>query len=136
MVTLSSNDGEIAGELRQMSDKVPVYDGEDIVAHVKYNSNLDYWDGRNYTCGSTGRHLGITVLKDGRFVLIHGTQWQGERSHAEIVPAEEALRAIIRTDSTELLESPRFKALQELYNEKFSNQELEEDEEPASPAES
>lgn len=32
----------------------------DLVAVVKYNNDLDFWDGRNFSCGSTGRHLGIT----------------------------------------------------------------------------
>lgn len=119
-----------------MTYKVPVYDEDQrIVAHVEYNSNLDYWDGRNNTCGSTGRHLGLTVLKDGRFVLIHGTQWQGERDHAEVVSADEALQAVLRTGSSELLESPRFKALKALYDERFADQELTDDEEPAVPTE-
>ncbi len=119
-----------------MTHKVPVFDEDQkIVAHVEYNSNLDYWDGRNNTCGSTGRHMGLTVLKDGRFVLIHGTQWQGERDHAEIVSADEALQAVMRTSSLELLESVRFKALKQLYDEKYGDQELEEDEEPAARTE-
>ncbi len=111
-----------------MAHKVPVYDEERIVAHVEYNANLDYWDGRNYTSGSTGRHLGLTVLKDGRFVLIHGTQWQGERDHAEIVSADEALQDVMRTNSLELLKSARFKALKQLYDEKYGDQEVKEDE--------
>ena len=73
----------------------------DLVAVVKYNNNLDFWDGRNFSCGSAS---GITKLKDGRYVLIHGTDWQGERDYAEIVTDEEALNAIISTGHAELLE--------------------------------
>jgi hypothetical protein len=41
--------------------KVNVTDGNGgVVASVEYNSILDHWDGSNWTCGSTGRHLGIT----------------------------------------------------------------------------
>ena len=35
-----------------------------IIARVKYNSNLDYWAGRNYTNGGTGQHKGPTKHKD------------------------------------------------------------------------
>ena len=77
--------------------KVPVYDEGEVVARVEYNSNLDFWDGRNWTSGSTGRHLGYTRLKSGKFVLIHGTQWQGERASAEVVTPEEIVQAAART---------------------------------------
>jgi len=94
---------------------VNVYDKNDrIVARVKYNSNLDYWDGRNWTCGSVGRHRGLTKLKDGRYVLIHGTQWQGERDWAEIISPEEALQQILRSGNTDLLD--KYKDLKELYS--------------------
>jgi hypothetical protein len=98
-----------------------------LVAVVKYNNDLDFWDGRNFSCGSTGRHLGITKLKDGRYVLIHGTDWQGERDYAEVVTDEEALNAIISTGHTKLLEKKKFKPLKKLYEEKYLNQEVEED---------
>lgn len=77
--------------------KVPVYEGEKVVARVEYNSNLDFWDGRNMSSGSIGRHLGYTRLKSGKFVLIHGTQWSGEKDSAEIVTVEELLQAAART---------------------------------------
>ena len=54
--------------------KVNVLEDGVVIARVEYNNNLDFWDGHNWTCGSTGRHLGLTQLRDGRFVLIHGTQ--------------------------------------------------------------
>jgi putative transposon-encoded protein len=77
--------------------KVPVYDDGEVVARVEYNSKLDFWDGRNMTSGSTGRHLGYTRLKSGKFVLIHGTQWQGEQVTAEVVTPEELVQAAART---------------------------------------
>lgn len=87
-----------------MSDKVPVYNGEECVARVEYNNNLDFWDGSNWTCGSLGRHKGITRLKKTKqFVLIHGTQWQGERNHAEIISDEEALCLILASNDESLL---------------------------------
>ena len=58
---------------------VNVYEDGEIIAVVEYNNNLDYWDGSNWTAGSTGRHEGLTQLEDGQFVLIEGTDWQGEK---------------------------------------------------------
>lgn len=87
-----------------------------VVARVEYNSNLDTWDGSNRSSGSTGRHLGITKLvKSDQFVLIHGTDWQGERDSAEVVGDEVALQAILRANKEELLDQPKFKRLKELW---------------------
>lgn len=87
-----------------------------VIARVKYNSNLDYWDGHNMTCGSTGRHLGITKLKkSGQYVLIHGTQWQGEKDTAEIITPEEAYQTIMQMEHSELLED--YPDLKEFENE-------------------
>ncbi len=85
--------------------KVNVYEDGRVIARVEYNSNLDFWDGKNWTCGSMGRHLGLTRLrKSGQYVLIHGTDFQGEQDRAEIVTDEEAYRAIISSGNIELLE--------------------------------
>jgi len=37
----------------------PLYDGDDNIGTAECTDNLDHWDGHNWTCGSTGRHLGI-----------------------------------------------------------------------------
>lgn len=85
--------------------KVNVYEDGKVIARVQYNDNLDYWDGKNWTCGSIGRHLGLTRLrKSGQYVLIHGTDFQGEQDRAEIVTDEEAYQAIISSGNIELLE--------------------------------
>ena len=106
--------------------KVNVYDDNgDIVARVEYNDNLDHWDGSNWTSGSTGRHLGLTKLQDGSYVLIHGTQWQGERDHAEIVSADQALQEILQSGNAELLEERRFSELKELYKQSLIGEVLE-----------
>ena len=81
---------------------VNVYEGDEVIGQVEYNNNLDYWDGNNHTCGSTGRHKGLTKLQDGRYVIIHGSQWQGERDSAEIITAETALREILVSGNEEL----------------------------------
>lgn len=85
--------------------KVNVYEGGKVIARVQYNDNLDYWDGKNWTCGSMGRHLGLTRLrKSGQYVLIHGTDFLGEQDRAEIVTDEQAYQAIVSSGNFELLE--------------------------------
>jgi len=85
--------------------KVNVYEDGKVIARVQYNDNLDFWDGSNWTCGSPGRHLGLTRLrKSGQYVLIHGTDFQGEQDRAEIVTDEEAYQAIVSSGNFELLE--------------------------------
>ncbi|RCV65284.1 hypothetical protein C5S53_04545 [Methanophagales archaeon] len=83
--------------------RVPVYDEGKIVARVEYNNNLDWWDGHNFTSGSIGRHLGLTRLKDGSFVLIYGTQFEGETSYADIVSEETAFQAALKSGNEEIL---------------------------------
>lgn len=84
---------------------IPVYEDGKIIARVEYNTNLDFWDGNNWTCGSTGRHLGIVRLKKRKqFVLIHGTQWAGQKDTAEVVSDEEAFQAIMAADQPGFLD--------------------------------
>jgi len=109
-----------------MASKVNVYENGNIVARVKYNQDLDFWDGNNLTSGSTGLHLGITKLRDGRYVLIYGTQWQGNRDQAEVVSDREALDAILRTGHEELLEEKKYAPLKELMEQELVEEEEEE----------
>lgn len=101
--------------------------GGDVIARVRYNQNLDYWDGRNWSNGGMGRHKGITKLKDGRYVIIVGTDWQGEKDWAEIISPEQALQEILKSGNTELLSTKKFAELKKLYEEKYLL-ELEDDE--------
>lgn len=99
--------------------RVPVYEYNDygeeqIVATVEYNDNLDFWDGSNFSSGSPFRHMGLTKLKDGRYVLIYGSQWEGETNYGVVVSPKEALCEVLRTGNSELLNDPRFKELKEL----------------------
>lgn len=104
---------------------VNVYDENGrVIAMVEANNNLDWWDGSNWTCGSTGRHKGLTRLSDGRYVLIHTTQWQGERDYAEIISEKQALQEILEADAVELLEEPKFAELKKLW-EKSKIKEME-----------
>ena len=101
----------------------------EVIARVRYNQDLDYWDGRNWTNGGTGRHKGITKLKDGRYVIIIGTDWQGERDYAYVVDADEALQEILKSQNLDLLETKKFKELKKLYNERYLLEEEEFEEE-------
>ena len=111
--------------------KVAVYDeNNEVVAHVKYNHNLDVWNGSNWQNGGTGMHLGITMLKDGTPVLITGTQWQGQRDTARTVSVQEALQEVMQSDCAALemiLKQKKYAELAKLYNEKYGNQEREDD---------
>ena len=99
--------------------RVNVYEDGEVIARVRYNQNLDYWDGRNWQNGGVGYHKGLTKLKDGRYVLIHGTDWQGEKDWAEIISPEQALQEILKSGNTELLETKKFAELKKLYEEKY-----------------
>lgn len=104
--------------------RVPVYDDDgNIIARVRYNSCLDYWNGRNWENGGTGRHKGLTRLKDGRYVLIHSTDWQGEKDWAEIIGPKEALQEILKSGNDELLDTKKFRELKKLYEEEYEEEE-------------
>jgi hypothetical protein len=104
-LAVSTEAGTRPKQIEAKNMTVPVYDDEEVVAEVEYNQELDHWDGHNYTCGSTGRHLGLTQLDDGRYVLIHGTQWQGEENTAEIISASQAVKEIIQSGNTDLFKT-------------------------------
>lgn len=79
---------------------------------------MDYWDGHNWTCGSAGRHEGLTKLNE-EFVLIHGTQWQGEKEYAEIITEKEAVQRILGSGNTELFnEYPELQTIREALSNK------------------
>lgn len=101
---------------------INIYEYGKIIGRVAANTNLDYWDGNNMQHGGMGRHLGLTIRKNGDLVLIHTTQWQGGRNYAEVVTEDEAMQAILRADAIDLLEEPRFKKLKDLYDENFAGE--------------
>jgi hypothetical protein len=114
--------------------RVNVYENQynldgDVIARVRYNQNLDYWDGRNWQNGGVGRHKGITKLKDGRYVIIIGSDWQGERDYAYVVVADEALLEILKAQQLDLLDTKKFSELKKLYEEMYmlEDDELEEE---------
>jgi hypothetical protein len=96
---------------------VNVYFNKEIIAKVKYNDNLDIWDGSRWNNGGVGYHLGITKLRNiDMYVLIHGTDWDGGKDYAEIVSDEEALQAILSSNNEKLLQDSKYLRLLELSN--------------------
>ncbi len=83
---------------------VNVYENGKIIADVDYNNNLDVWNGQNWQSGGVGHHKGLTRLEDGRFVLIHGSDWQGVEDYAEVITPEEALQEILKSRDLDLLD--------------------------------
>lgn len=75
-----------------------------IIADVEYNNNLDIWNGSNWQSGGTGQHKGLTRLEDGRFVLIHGSDWQGVEDYGIIITEDEALNQILESGDHDLLD--------------------------------
>ena len=101
---------------------INIYEYGKVIGRVAANTNLDYWDGYNMCHGGLGRHLGLTIRKNGDLVLIHTTQWQGAQDYAEVVTEDEAMQAILRADAIDLLEEPRFKKLKDLYDSKYADE--------------
>ena len=109
---------------------VNIYDeNNNIIGKVNYSENLDFYDGRNLSCGSVGYHQGLTKLKNGEFVLIHGSNWQGDKDYAEIITPEEALQEILKSENIKLLEEKRFGKLKKLYHQFLKSDFSEDDEE-------
>ncbi len=110
--------------------RINVYEGpefqEQVIARVRYSDNLDRWDGSNWSNGGTGMHKGITRLKDGRYVIIIGSQWQGARDYGYVVSPQEALQEILQSGNEELLESERFAELKKLKEESLVGEAEEE----------
>jgi len=80
---------------------VRCFNGDEVAGMVPYIDNLDHWDGSNHTCGSTGRHMGIGKTKDGRWYSCHGSQWENERDHAEIITVDEAKKLCLQHNPDE-----------------------------------
>jgi len=88
---------------------------EEIIGQVEYTENLDHWDGSNWTSGGVGQHEGLSKLEDGRYVLIYGTQWQGQKDYGETISREEAVQKILQSGNHELFKE--YPELEELRKE-------------------
>jgi len=95
---------------------INVYEDGKVIARVEYNNNLDKWNGHNWNSGEAGEHLGLTRLKDGRFVAIHTTQMEGGRDSAGLISREDALQAVLYAENEDLLDRYFEKEKKELDN--------------------
>lgn len=84
---------------------VNVYnENNEVIADVDYNNKLDTWNGSNFQSGGAGQHKGLTRLENGKFVLIHGSDWQGVQDYGEIISRAEALQEILNSRDMDLLD--------------------------------
>lgn len=94
-----------------MTRMVNIYNSSNkVIGTVKYNNNLDTWNGGNYQNRGVGRHLGITKVSNGRYCLIFGTDWEGENDYAHLIPDEQAFQLIMKYNQ-DLLDKDLFKEL-------------------------
>jgi len=101
-----------------------LYDNdEEIVGDVEYNQKLDFWSGANYQNGGIGLHLGFGKTRDGEFYLIFGSDWQGQKDRAEIVPAEEIVKEAIKSGNLNEIED--YPELMKIYEKDFNQKEIE-----------
>lgn len=121
--------------MKKTEQRINVYEGEAlrprVVARVRYNSKLDYWDGKSWSNGGAGMHKGITRLEDGRYVILVGSQWQGVRTYGHIVSPIEALMEITSSGNEALLNTAKFQELKELQKSCLVNEDTSEYEVPA-----
>lgn len=101
----------------------------DVIARVRYNAVLDYWDGSNHQNGGRGLHKGLTKLRDGSYVVIIGSDWQGSRDYAYVVSPEEALQEILKSDNGHLLDTKKYRELKALYEATMIDEEEDDEEE-------
>jgi hypothetical protein len=101
---------------------VNVYnDYNKIIGRVNYSENLDCLYNGNFQNGGVGLHKGLAKLKNGNYVLIYGSNWQGDRDYAKIISKTDALDEIIESKNLSLLDEPRFKELKDLYDSLYSD---------------
>lgn len=86
-----------------------------VVARVEYTNNLDCVE--CIESENDGYHKGLTRLKSGEYVLVVGSDWQGDINFGFICTADIALKHIIASGNFELLSQPRFKELKTKYDE-------------------
>ncbi|MDU7150102.1 MAG: hypothetical protein E6300_16625 [Clostridium sp.] len=101
---------------------VNVYnDCNKIIGRVSYSENLDYFYNGNFQNGGVGLHKGLAKLKNGKYVLIYGSNWQGDRDYAKVISKTDALDEILESENLSLLDEPRFKELKDLYDSLYSD---------------
>ena len=60
-----------------------------------------FWDGRNHISKATGdqfTHETLYKSAEGRYYIVHSSQWQGSRDHAEEIPPRDAAAWLLQND--------------------------------------
>ncbi len=74
---------------------VTLWDCGIITGTVSYTSNLDHWDGKTWSSGTNGYHLGCGVLENGKYFLCYSWRHMKELAHAKVVPDYEAKQTVL-----------------------------------------
>jgi len=88
------------------------------ISRVRYNNDLDCWDGSNFKgsgCG-VGINKGITKMMDGRYVILYSSLFKGNKDYGLVVTEEDALLEIINSNNLHLLDRVKYRELRELYD--------------------
>jgi len=75
-------------------------------AQASWDEALD-WDGRNHISRASGdqfTHETLYKSAKGRYYVVHSSQWQGSRDHAEEISPKKAAKWLIHNDCEELPE--------------------------------
>lgn len=96
-------------------EKVPVMANDEVIARVEYISNLDSWNSGKWYCDDIGHHRGIQKIQKGyyagRYVMIRGSDYEGEEDYGELMSTCEALREIYYYKKFGLLEEYNFQVV-------------------------
>lgn len=91
-----------------------VNENEIKIGRVRCTTNLDFWNGEYMSCGKKGQHLGLTKLRDGRFVLVYSfDDFINKKPYTDVISRERALEVINEYKHRELLKTYKFKCLLE-----------------------
>lgn len=93
-------------------------ESDEVIADVKYNNDLDMFDGDDHFNPDRGRHLGFGQLDDGRFYLVFGTEYKGQHNYAVVVPAERIVKEALKSHNLHVLEN--YPELTQIYNDKYN----------------
>jgi len=101
--------------------RLSIYNNEDLkgklIARVRNNTNLDYFNGEYWFNTEKGSHRGLTKLGDGRYVLMHSYDDESKRDYGYVITEKEALDEIIKAQRFDLFKTKKFKDLKKAYDE-------------------
>jgi hypothetical protein len=94
--------------------KVPLYETKyrnNSMYTVEANNNLDYWDGRGFSCGVEYGHRGLSRTRDGKYFIIETNDRYPSRDNAYLVSDVKAYMEICYSRNYGLFQKGIFKQL-------------------------